>query len=122
MIAEERDSARLQNREFFTPNERENVIFWSRGWAGVLIALLKDMFSNSGILSCDTNLLGRVSALSPPFVAACGVPQRSRVADLDVKGVPSSVLGGQSFVSDLGYVDGSSFLPVSRRVSNLGSQ
>lgn len=88
----------------------------------MLVALVKDVFLSSGILSCDTNLLGRVSALSPPFVEACGVHQRSRVANLDVKGISSSVLGVQSFVFDLGYVDGSSFLPVSRRVSNLGSQ
>ena len=88
----------------------------------MLVALVKDVFLSSGILSCVyTNLLGRVSTLSPPFVAACGVHQRSRVTNLGMKGMPSSVLGVQSFVSDPGYVDGSSFLPVSRRVSNLGS-
>lgn len=73
----------------------------------MLVALLKDVFLSSGILSCDTNLLGRVSALSPPFGAA---GQRSRVANLDVKGMPSSVVGVQSFVSDLGYVDGGRLL------------
>lgn len=71
----------------------------------MLVALVKDVFLSSGILSCVyTNLLGRVPALSPPFVAACGVHQRSRVANLGVKGMPSSVLGVQPFVSDPEYV------------------